>query len=114
METINDIIDYMPNPFSKIEIILFTIFSTILLLLSIKVFLNLLKPKPKSDKEKLLELTFNTKESLFKFTKLARSINNSQALQEILKELEPYLYKKGYKTLPKELENRIKEYIKNV
>ena len=113
-DSIEDIIEYMPFPFSTFDIVIFTILALFFAYILIKLILNFFKPKPKSKKEQLRELKLNSKDDLFKFTKLAKSIDNSKELQNILKQLENYKYQKGFKPLPSSLKNKIKEYIKNV
>jgi len=114
MQEISDIIDTMPSPFNSFELAIFIAVAICAISLIIYAIYKLLKPKPKSAKERLLELEINSKESLFEFSKLASKIDNSNRLKELLYELEPYKFKKGYTPLPKTLKEKIYEYIKSI
>ena len=113
-DSISDIVEYMPLPFSILELVIFAIVALVVLFLLFKLLVFLLKPKSKSIKEELLELTFSTKEELYKFSKLAKQIDNSKQLKDILKLLEEYKFAKESQELPQELKDRLREYVRDV
>jgi len=111
VDKIEDIIEYMPTPLDSIDITLIASALLIILLIIYKSLKYLFRRREKDAKTKLKELKVSNKESLFKFTHLAKEIDNSKKLQNLLKELEPYKYSKTQTKVPNELIKSIREYI---
>ena len=108
-----DIIEYMPNPFKIYDYLIVAIISLALIVIFYKLIIYF-KNLPQNPKKLLKSIEINSKDELFKFSKLAQKIDNSNRLKILLEELEEYKYSPNNIEIPDKLKEKIKEYIKDV
>ncbi len=101
MQDISDIIDDMPIPFNIYDYAIFTLITTIFILLLFYLFIRF-----KNRLSKKIEIDFNDKNFAYKATFYLQDIKNSEA-KKLLKELEKYKYTKSPPALPDYLKKRI-------
>ncbi len=113
MPNINDIEPIITNNFS-IYIYLFLSLVVAILVTLLVLFFRYIKSKKVACKSpyESLDLTNPTKELLYQFTVIAKEQNSTPKVEALLKELEPYKYRKNAKVIDKEIVAKIREFIR--
>jgi len=111
MDKLNDIEPIIDNGFEAIIYASASLSISILIVLLYLFFKYRYKREKETNPYKKLDFSKPDKELIYNFTKIAKTQESKEGLEELLKELEEYKYSLNAKEIDEEIIDKIREYV---